>query len=59
MPTDELPPLLGEIAYLQNYCVRHPIIFTQEGWKLCRQPFEIDATKIIRDEVCRFPRGRG
>jgi len=55
---DEQPPLIGEIAYVQQHCVRHPLIFTVDGWRLCAPPADIDPSKIVRDEVCRFPRGR-
>jgi hypothetical protein len=47
------PPIIGEIAHVQHYCVRHPIIFTDTGWKLCVHPDGIDPSKIIRDAVCR------
>jgi hypothetical protein len=53
----EQPPLVGEIAYVQHFCVQHPIIFTANGWRLCAQPSDIDPSKIIRDEVCRNPTG--
>ena len=58
-PREDAPPLLGEIAYLKSYCVRFPIIFTYDGWQLCRPPHEIDPAKIERDEVCRDPMLRG
>lgn len=58
MAKDEQPPLTGEIAYVQHHAARHPIIFTPQGWRLCQPPSEIDPSKIVRDEVCRFPRGR-
>lgn len=49
-------PLIGEIAYLKNDCVRHPIIFTHDGWQFCRAPESINLGDIERDDVCRNPR---
>jgi hypothetical protein len=58
MMTIEEPPLLGEIAYLKDGAVRHPVIFAHDGWTFCRTPLTVDPLKIIRDEVCKFPLGR-
>ena len=49
----EAPPLLGEIAYVWHYCVKHPIIFTEKGWRFCALPDMIDPRLIIRDDVCK------
>ena len=51
-PLHDLPPLIGEIAYVQHHCLRHPIIFTEDGWTFCRRPNDINPAKIIRDDVC-------
>lgn len=53
----EAPPLIGEIAYVQHFAVQHPIIFTAHGWEFCAPPSVIDPSKIIRNEVCRYPSG--
>ena len=54
----EHPPLAGEIAYLQFDCVKYPIIFDGHNWKFCQPPAQIVDCFIIRDEVCKYPRGR-
>lgn len=50
-------PLLGEIAYVKMGCVQHPIIFTNSGWSFVIRPDHIDPSLIIRDDVCRWPKG--